>query len=173
VIQLIDCDRSKAADVMGIFNDAISKSTALYEYQPRTTRAIDEWFDRKRDGGFPVVGAVDPSGVLLGFGSYGPFRAFPAYKYTIEHSVYVAAEHRGKGAGTVLLTELISRAISQHYHVMVGAIDAQNKASIRLHEKLGFSRCGLLPQVGFKFGGWLDLLLYQLTLPTPVHPVDG
>jgi L-amino acid N-acyltransferase len=170
---LIDCDTSHAETILQIFNEAIAHSTALYEYQPRTMKLINAWFARKRAGDFPIVGAVDPQGTLLGFGSYGPFRLFPAYKYTVEHSVYIAADHRGKGIGKLLLNELISRAVAQQYHVMVGAIDSQNQASIVLHEKLGFQRCGLMPQVGFKFGKWLDLALYQLLLPTPLKPIEG
>jgi phosphinothricin acetyltransferase len=173
VIQLIDCDNAHAEAILRIFNQAIADSTALYEYQPRTMEMIQGWLARKRAGDFPIIGAVDQQGTLLGFGSYGPFRAFPAYKYTVEHSVYIGTDHRGKGLGKALLNELISRAIAQQYHVMVAAIDSQNQASIVLHEKLGFQRCGLMPQVGFKFGRWLDLALYQMLLPTPTKPVEG
>jgi phosphinothricin acetyltransferase len=172
-MQLIDCDASHAAAILEIFNDAIAHSTALYEYQPRTMETMVRWFGAKRRGNFPVIGAIDRAGRLLGFGSYGTFRAFPAYKYTVEHSVYVDAKCRGKGVGRMLLEELISRAMAQQYHVLVGAIDSENFASIRLHESFGFQRCGLMPQVGFKFGRWLDLALYQLVLATPVTPVEG
>ena len=82
-----------------IFNDAIANSTALYEYRPRTLDYMTAWFDGKRKGNYPVIGATDTDYQLLGFASYGPFRPHPAYKYTVEHSVYVAPASRGRGVG--------------------------------------------------------------------------
>jgi phosphinothricin acetyltransferase len=131
------------------------------------------WFAAKRKGNYPVIGAVSEEGKLLGFASYGVFRGWPAYKYSVEHSVYVAAPHRGKGIGKRLLQRIIEEAEAQNYHVLVGAIDSQNPASIALHRALGFQHAGTIRQVGFKFGKWLDLDLYQLILKTPLHPLDG
>jgi len=107
---------------------------------------------------------------LAGFASYGPFRAFPAYKYSIEHSVYVEKQKRGQGLGKDLLAAVIEAAKKQDYHMMVGGIDSANQASIRLHLKLGFTLCASIKQAGFKFGRWLDLEFYQLVLPTPQQP---
>jgi len=104
---------------------------------------------------------------LLGFASYGPFRAFAAYQYTVEHSLYVAANHRWHGLGKVLLKELIERARRQQYHVLVGGIDSANAASIALHLGFGFKHVATMPEVGFKFNRWLDLCFYQLILDTP------
>src|SRR5919109_1921355 len=115
-VRIIDCDRSRAAEILAIFNDAIANSTALYEYHPRTMATMDTWFDAKEKGRFPVVGAANESGGLLGFASYGTFRAWPAYKYTVEHSIYVERTHRGKGIGKVLLGAIIERARQQGYH---------------------------------------------------------
>jgi phosphinothricin acetyltransferase len=109
----------------------------------------------------------------MGFASYGPFRERPAYKYTVEHSVYVDTRFRGQGVGRRLLEAVIVEAGIQDYHVMVGGIDATNAASIRLHESMGFTACGIVRQAGFKFGRWLDLAFYQLILKTPASPVDG
>ena len=109
----------------------------------------------------------------MGFGSYGTFRAWPGYKYTVEHSVYVASKYRGRGLGKLLLQEVIASAREQNCHVLVGAIDSQNLISIKLHERLGFQHAGTIREAGFKFGRWLDLMLYQLILDTPLHPVDG
>ena len=131
------------------------------------------WFEAKEAGRFPVLGVVDDGGRLLGFASYGPFRAYPAYKYTVEHSVYVHREHRGAGLGRVLLGRLIAAASAQDYHVMVGAIDLANTGSIALHMALGFVHCGTVREAGFKFGRWLDLAFYQLLLQSPANPVDG
>jgi L-amino acid N-acyltransferase len=173
-MQVVQCERERHADaILAIFNDAIVNSTALYDYQPRTKEIMAAWFDVKSKGKFPVIGIENESGELMGFGSYGTFRAFPAYKYSVEHSVYVDARFRGRGIGKRLLQQIIIAAQQQEYHVLVGAIDAANAVSIRLHESLDFTHCGTIRQAGFKFGRWLDLAFYQLILPTPAHPRDG
>src|SRR5262245_1225911 len=116
--RIVDCDRdAHAPAILGILNDAILNSTALYDYQPRTLQNMAAWFKSKEDGGFPVIGAIDARGELSGFASYGTFRERPAYKYTIEHSVYVHAERRGLGIGVALMRALIARATEQQYHV--------------------------------------------------------
>ena len=172
--RIVDCSQAAhATAILEILNDAILNSTALYDYQARTSENMTAWFKAKADGRFPVLGAVDERGELLGFASYGTFRPWPAYKYSVEHSVYVHASRRGHGVGLALLRALIARALEQQYHVMVGGIDRDNRASIALHEKLGFVHTGTLPQVGFKFGRWLDLAFYQLLLATPADPRDG
>jgi phosphinothricin acetyltransferase len=171
---IVHCTFERHADaILEIFNEAIVNSTALYDYKPRTSQNMVGWFEAKRVGGFPVIGIEDPDGVLLGFGSYGSFRAWPAYKYTVEHSVYIHEDHRGKGLGRVVMQELIAAARQNDMHAMMGGIDATNSGSIALHERLGFRHVGTLPQVGFKFGRWLDLAFYQLLLDTPAQPVDG
>ena len=171
---VISCTYERHADaILEIFNEAIRTSTALYDYKPRAPQSMVGWFDAKRAGKFPVVGVEDDSGALLAFGSYGTFRAWPAYKYTVEHSVYVHKDHRGRGLGRVVMQELIAAAREHDLHAIMGGIDATNVASIALHERLGFKHVGTLPQVGFKFGRWLDLAFYQLLLDTPAHPVDG
>lgn len=170
----VHCSFERHAEaILEIFNDAILNSTALYEYKPRTLETMRAWFDTKQAGGFPVIGVEDGAGVLLGFGSYGTFRAFPAFKYTVEHSVYVHKDHRGRGLGRTLMRELIATARQNGLHAMMGGIDASNAGSIALHEQLGFKHVATLPEVGFKFGRWLDLAFYQQILDTPLHPVDG
>ena len=173
-MKVVQCDPHRHADaILAIFNEAIANSTALYDYKPRTQEIMTAWFDAKSKGKFPVIGIENDSGDLMGFASYGTFRAFPAYKYTVEHSVYVGARFRGQGIGKRLLQEIISVAQSQDYHVLVGGIDSANGVSIRLHEAFGFTHCGTVRQAGFKFGRWLDLAFYQLILPTPAQPRDG
>lgn len=173
-MKFVACNyQAHAAAILDIFNEAIANSTALYDYQPRAPESMVGWFKTKEAGRFPVVGALAPDGALLGFASYGTFRAWPAYKYTVEHSVYVHQDHRGKGIGRALMQQLIAQAESQQYHVMVGAIDVANAGSIALHEKLGFVHAGTIRQAGFKFGKWLDVVFYQRTLDTPADPVDG
>lgn len=158
--------------ILEIFNDAIVNSTAVYDYQPRPPEWISSWFAAKRAADYPVVGVEDPSGTLLGFGSYGAFRAWPAYRYTVEHSIYVGKDHRGRGIGRVLLNELIEQARAHDRHVMVGGIDAGNAASIALHLSSGFEHAGTIRHAGFKFGRWLDLAFYQRILDTPARPSE-
>ena len=134
---------------------------------------MSTWFAAKAQGGFPVLGLEDENGQLLAFGSFGTFRAWPAYKYSVEHSVYVHTAHRGRGLGITVMQALIEAARQRGVHAMIGGIDASNQGSIALHQRLGFQHVGTLPQVGFKFGRWLDLAFYQLLLDTPLQPVDG
>lgn len=172
-IRLVELTYEHDADAMlGIFNHAILHTTALYEYKPRTLAVMQTWFANKAAGNFPVLGLKDATGQLVAFGSYGTFRAFPAFKYSVEHSVYVHPAQQGKGLGKRMLQAIIAAASAQQVHVLVGGIDAANTASIALHEKLGFVHSGTITQAGFKFGRWLDLAFYQLTLATPDTPVD-
>jgi L-amino acid N-acyltransferase YncA len=171
---IIQCEHQRhAAQILSIFNEAIVNSTALYDYKPRTAEMIRAWFEAKAKGNFPVIGVQGDGDELMGFASFGSFRAWPAYKYSVEHSVYVDARFRGRGVGRRLLEEIIKAAREQDYHVLIGGIDAANKPSLALHERLGFTHCGTIRQVGFKFGGWLDLSFYQLILATPLQPIDG
>jgi L-amino acid N-acyltransferase YncA len=173
-MQLVHCTHKRHSDaILAIFNEAILNSTALYDYKPRTREMMTAWFEAKAKGNFPVIGIENEAGELMGFASLGTFRAFPAYKYTVEHSVYVDARFRGQKVGKRLLQEIITAAQRHDYHIMVGAIDASNAVSIRLHESLGFTSCGIIRQAGFKFNRWLDLAFYQLILTTPANPRDG
>lgn len=162
-----------AGAILDIFNHAIVNSTALYDYHPRTPESMVGWFAAKAEKGYPVIGLEDERGELMGFATYGAFRAFPAYKYTVEHSVYVEQRHRRKGIALRLMTELLELARRQGIHVVIGAVDNDNQGSIALHEGLGFERCGLIRQAGFKFGRWLDLCFLQKVLDTPSLPEDG
>lgn len=173
-MRMIECTEERhAARILEIFNEAIINSTALYDYRPRPPESMGPWFAAKRQNGFPVIGLEEGDGTLVGFASYGTFRAWPAYKYTVEHSIYLHQGHRGRGHGQLLLRAIVEAAQARDVHVMVGAIDAANAASIRLHEKLGFRHAGTVAQAAFKFGRWLDLALYQRILDTPREPVDG
>jgi phosphinothricin acetyltransferase len=173
-LKFVDCTLERHGQaILEILNEAIANSTALYDYKPRTWQDMISWFEIKRAGDFPVIGIEGAQGQLLGFASYGTFRAWPAFKYSVEHSVYVHHSHRGQGLGAALLKAIIDAAIKQQKHALIGGIDAANGASIELHKKFDFKLVGTLPQVGFKFGRWLDLAFYQLTLETPEKPSDG
>lgn len=173
-MNIVACDyEHHAAPILAILNDAIVTSTALFDYRPREPGSMVEWFRAKEARRFPVLGAVADDGALLGFATYGTFRAWPAYKYTVEHSVYVHPDHRRKGVARALMKRLIAAAEEQDYHVMVAGIEAANAASIALHFELGFVFAGTIHHAGFKFGRWLDLAFYELRLRTPRTPVDG
>jgi len=173
-MRIVPCTHAEHADaILALLNDAILHSTALYEYAPRPRASMRAWFEAKQAGGFPVLGAVDDDDRLLGFATFGPFRPHAAYKYSVEHSVYVREDQRRRGVGRALLTQLIAAARDQQRHQLIGGIDVENRASIALHESLGFVHAGTVRQAGFKFGRWLDLAFYQLLLDTPERPVDG
>jgi phosphinothricin acetyltransferase len=172
-MEIVDCGEQYAEQIRAIFNEAIATSTALYDYAPRSSEMMRQWFAAKKTGNYPVIGMVTESGELAGFGSYGTFRAWPAYKYTVEHSLYVATGFRGQGTGRRLMQEIILLAGRQGYHLLIGGIDSENTASKELHRKFGFTHAGTIREAGFKFGRWLDLEFHQLILPTPADPRDG
>jgi phosphinothricin acetyltransferase len=173
-VRLVACSHeSHAGAILDILNEAIANSTALYDYKPRAPESMTAWFKAKAAGRYPVIGALGARGELVGFATYGSFRAWPAYKYSVEHSVYVHKDQRGKGIGAALMRELIAAAKEQDYHCLVGGIDIANAGSIVMHEKLGFRHAGTIRQAGFKFGRWLDLGFWQLLLDTPAGPRDG
>lgn len=173
-MKLITCTQDRhAAAILDIFNDAILHSTAIYDYQPRSLDSMRGWFAAKQAGHFPVLGLETDQGQLAGFASYGVFRAWPAYKYSVEHSVYIHRDHRRQGLARSLMQALIAHAVEQDLHCMIGAVDMNNAPSIALHEALGFTHAGTIRQAGFKFGQWLDVGFYQRLLETPDHPVGG
>ena len=130
---------------------------------PQVRNVCASGVNARISAGYPVIVAENDSG-LIGYASFGDFRAWPGYRFTVEHSVYARADHRGKGVGGALMRELIDRARAMGKHVMIGGVDADNTASLRFHERLGFEKVAHFKQVGFKFGRWLDLTFLQLTL---------
>ena len=169
-MKIILCTSDYSSQILEIFNDAILNSTALYDYKPRTMENMDAWFALKSKSNFPVIGLVDEQNSLLGFGSYGTFRAWPAYKYTVEHSLYIHPNQRGQGLGKILLAEIIKSAQLQQYHCLIAGIDSTNEVSIKLHISHGFEFSGRIKHAGYKFSNWLDLDFYQLLLETPLQP---
>jgi L-amino acid N-acyltransferase len=166
------CTVSQLPEILDILNEAIIHTTAIYDYKPRDMDYMHAWFAEKQSGNYPVLGIFDHKDALLGFVTYGAFRNRPAYKYSVEHSLYVRSDFRGKGLGRLLLKEIVREARNRQYHVLVGGIDASNTISIRLHESEGFVRCGIIREAGYKFGRWLDLAFYQLILKTPDDPQE-
>ncbi|MFT8323018.1 MAG: N-acetyltransferase family protein [Bacillus sp. (in: firmicutes)] len=158
-------------EILEIYNDAIVNTTAVYGYKPQTLEDRKAWYKQKMDAGYPIL-VVEEDNKVIGFATFGPFRAWPAYKYTIEHSVYIHKDSRKKGLGTTLLKELISIAETEGYATLVAGIDADNDKSIKVHEKLGFYHSGTIKRAGYKFGKWLNLAFYQLDLKGPENPIE-
>ena len=168
--------------ILDIYNDAILTTTALYTYEPFTLPMMQQWFADKTAKALPVLVAAtaetgaeatttaESKSTIAGFASYGPFRPWPAYKYTVEHSIYVHKDHRGKGIAKKLLHTLIDHAKTANLHTIVAGIDSENAVSINLHRQFGFKETGQLAQVGYKFGRWLDLVFMQLVLENNLQP---
>lgn len=149
--------------ILEIYNEIIENTTAVYDYEPHSLQMRQQWFNAKREQGFPVFVAEEGERIV-GFSSIGPFRAWAAYKYTVENSVYVAADCRGRGIGKMLIPPLIEVAKNLKLHSIVAGIDATNESSLRLHQEFGFKEVAHFRQVGFKFNKWLDLKFLQLIL---------
>lgn len=158
-----DAEEGDLPGILAIYNDVVATSTAIYADDPSTLEERRGWWAARCAQDFPVLVALDEKGVA-GFSSFGDFRPFPNYRHTVEHSVHVRADARGRGIGAALLEALFPRARALKKHVMVGGIDAENQVSLRLHAKLGFEKVAHMPEVGHKFGRWLDLVLMQKRL---------
>ena len=159
-----DATEADLPAIMEIYNDAVAHTTAIWNETLVDLDNRKAWFDARRERGFPVLVAVRGRDVI-GYASYGDWRAFDGYRHTVEHSVYVHKDARGAGAGKRLLQALIDRAAFNGVHVMIAGIEAENAASIRLHETLGFRVAGRFSEVGIKFGRWLDLTCMELRVP--------
>jgi phosphinothricin acetyltransferase len=131
-----------------------------------------QWYEKKKQEGYPLL-VFEENNKAVAFATFGPFRTWPGYKYTIEHSVYVHKDYRNKGIGMNLMKEIIRIANEREYQTLVAGIDASNESSIKIHEKLGFELAGIIKKAGFKFGKWLDLAFYQLELTGPKMPLEG
>lgn len=165
---------AKEKDIKGIleiYNDAILNTTAIYTYKPHTLEERTEWYLERKSEEQPVL-VFEENGEVAGFASYEQFRGYRAFKYSLEHSVYVNKNYRRRGIGEKLMKRLIEIANEKGYSIMVAAIDSANDSSIRLHKKLGFEYSGTIKKTAYKFGKWLDLDFYQLYLKGPEKPIE-
>ncbi|MGV9003760.1 N-acetyltransferase family protein [Flavobacterium sp.] len=149
--------------IVAIINYNIINSTSLYDYNTRIITQQQEIFDDKLSKKFPIIVAT-ANDEVVGFAYYSEFRMREAYKFTVEHSVYVSNSHHGHGIGKLLLTALIQLAKNQNLHTMIGVIDSENSSSILFHEKFGFKNVGVIKESGFKFDRWLHSVIMQLIL---------
>jgi len=149
--------------ILEITNHQILNSTSIYDYEPRDFEDQKAWFDKKNADKFPVLVAEFEQSPI-GYATYDIFRRQEAFRKTVEHSIYVAEEFTGKGAGKLLLAALIEIAKEQGFHTMIGVICTENKNSINFHEKFDFEKIGLLKESGYKFDRWLDTVILELML---------
>ena len=149
--------------ILEILNFEIANSIAIYDYEKKTMEEMLNWFDEKEQKGMPlIVAALDKE--VVGYGTFGDFRYKIGYRFTVEHSVYIAQNYRRRGIGQLILSELIQIAKKDGYHVMIAGLDGSNKDSFEFHKKQGFEEVGTFNEVGFKFGQWLDVTFMQLNL---------
>jgi L-amino acid N-acyltransferase YncA len=158
--------------VQAIYSFHVLHGLASFEEEPPS---VDELSRRRADvldRGLPYL-VAEMAGVVVGYSYAAPYRPRPAYRFTVENSVYVDHNLRRRGAGYLLLSALIARCVERECRQMIAVIgDSENMASIALHERLGFIRIGTLRAVGFKFGRWVDSVLMQRALAlNPDEPV--
>lgn len=158
--------REDCAAILEIYNDAVVKTTATYDYEPRTLEHRQQWFDEHEHCGFPVF-VAEENGRVIGWSALGSYHDRAGYRFTLQNAVYVAESARGKGVGKALMAPLVDWARTMQFRAVIAVIDADNAASINLHAKFGFVEVGRFPKVGFKFGRWLDVAYMELLLPEP------
>jgi len=149
--------------LLEIHNEAIRNSRAIWIDNEVERSDREAWFAQHRADGHPVL-VAEVDGAVVGYAAYGWYRPRPGYRFTVENSVYLRAEAQRSGIGRALMVELIAAARAAGMHSMIAGIEASNTGSIALHESLGFVEVGRMPQVGIKYGDWLDLVLMQLRL---------
>ncbi|UOX34190.1 N-acetyltransferase family protein [Flavobacterium sediminilitoris] len=154
---------SDCQSILDIINYNILHSTSLYDYDVRTLEQQIAIFEDKLEKKFPII-VAEIDNEVIGFGYYSEFRFREAYKFTVEHSIYVSNTYHGKGIGNLLLSELIRLAKNQKLHTMIGVIDSENQNSINFHEKFGFKIVGNIKESGYKFNKWLNSIIMQLFL---------
>jgi L-amino acid N-acyltransferase len=161
-----DATASDLHAIRSLYNALIPTTTIGWTETEQPAEEREAWFARQVQQGCPVL-VAEQDGEVVGYAAYGDFRGagkWPGYRYTVEHTIHVREDQWGRGVGRRLLTELIERALDRGIHVMVAAIDGDNDASIEFHRRLGFVEVARMPEVGHKFGRWLDLVLMQRVL---------
>lgn len=158
-----DAGEADLPAILDIYNAAVLNETSIWHDEISDLAERRTWWQERIAQGFPVY-VADVNGTVSGYGTFGEFRANRGYRFTVEHSIYVAVPVQRRGIGSVLLTRLIAEARRTNKHAMIGGIASDNLASLALHQRFGFVETGRMPQVGFKFGRWLDLVFMQKIL---------
>jgi L-amino acid N-acyltransferase YncA len=152
------------AAIAAIYRPAVLEGTASFELEPPDEAEMLRRFTAITSAGYPYFVATLNDRVL-GYAYASAYRTRPAYRFTVEDSVYIAPEAHGKGVGTLLLKALIEASAAKGYRLMVAVIgDTRNQASITLHRSAGFTFCGTIHSIGYKFGRWLDTVIMELPL---------
>jgi L-amino acid N-acyltransferase len=159
-MRIRDATEADVQAILGIYNDVVTNTTAIYDERPCTFDERLAWFDSRHRAGLPVL-VAEEGGQVVGFSSFGEWRSRWGYRYTVEHSVHVRADCRSRGLGRALIEALFPLAAAMGKHAMIGYIDSAATASLRLHEKLGFSLVGTFREVGRLHGGWLSVVAMQ------------
>lgn len=148
-----------AEAIRGIYNPEVLESTVTFDLVPRSLEDQQAWIDA-HSGTYPAI-VAESDGVVAGFGSLTAYKERPAYRTSVEDSVYVSRDFQGRGVGRLLLTSLVGLAADHGFHAMFARIVGGHEASISLHQKCGFEIIGIEKEVGRKFGQWLDVALMQ------------
>jgi phosphinothricin acetyltransferase len=159
-MRIRDATSADLQAILAIYNDVVANTTAIYDERPSTFDERQAWFNGRRGQGLPVL-VAELDGEVVGFSSFGEWRSRWGYRYTVEHSVHVRADCRGRGFGRALIEALFPRAAALKMHMMIAHIDSGAAASLRLHEKLGFTTIGTFREVARLHDGWLTLVAMQ------------
>jgi L-amino acid N-acyltransferase YncA len=151
---------SDISAILDIYNEVILHSTAVYCDDPTTQEERLGWYTGRISKGYPVL-VAEIQGKIAGYASFGDFRSFSGFRFTVEHSVHLAPEYRGKGIGSALLAALFPLAKAMGKHLMVAIVDAENQRSIDFHQRMGFTEVGRMPEVARKFDRWLEMVMMQ------------
>jgi phosphinothricin acetyltransferase len=159
-MRIRDATNADLQAILAIYNDVVTNTTAIYDQRPSTLDERQSWFDARCRAGLPVL-VAELDGEVVGFSSFGEWRSRWGYRYTVEHSVHVRADCRGRGFGRALIEVLFPRAAALGMHMMIGHIDSAATASLRLHEKLGFTTIGTFREVAHLHNRWLSVVAVQ------------
>jgi L-amino acid N-acyltransferase YncA len=170
-MQIRDAVQSDFEQITAIYNEVLTHTTAIYNDRPATVEERISWWRSRTAQGFPVLVAADGAHIA-GFASFADFRAWPGYRFTVEGTVHIHSDSRGKGVGTDLLKAILASALALGKHVMIAGVDSENKASLRFLERFGFERAGHLHEVGYKFDRFLDLVFLQYWITPPLNPKE-
>ncbi|MGA7110777.1 MAG: N-acetyltransferase family protein [Terracidiphilus sp.] len=166
-MQIRDAVEVDFEQITAIYNEVLTHSTAIYNDRPFTIEERLTWWRSRQDQAYPVLVAADDNHIA-GFATFGDFRSWPGYRFTVEGTVHIHAEARSRGVGTALLKEIVERARALGKHTMIAGVDSENAASLRFLERFGFERVAHLREVGFKFDRYLDLVFLQYWLSPPM-----
>lgn len=163
--ELRDAESRDIPHMREIYNHYVANSTVTFDEEPLTLAAMRASFRKVDELGYPWLVAVSPAGQVLGYAYVTPWKPKAAYRFTVENSIYLGPASTGKGIGNALMAELLDRARAAGVKEVVAVIaDKGAEASIRLHERFGFTEIGHMGKVGYKFGRWLGTVLMQKSL---------